>query len=71
MFTKPICLCRTEFSGLQQAEIEACSLSYALQTHSVLEKVMHLIPQNAVLAGDDIVPGILETKSGGMTNHMC
>ena len=32
---------------------------------------MHLIPQNAVLAGDDIVPGILETKSGGMTNHMC
>ncbi|EDO41800.1 predicted protein [Nematostella vectensis] len=35
-------------------------MSYSLQTHNVLEKALHLIPENALLGGDDIVPGILE-----------
>lgn len=45
--------------------IEACSLSYVLQIHPPLEKVFHLIPENAIMSGDDFVPGILEPQPDG------
>ncbi|XP_068699711.1 nephrocystin-4-like [Montipora foliosa] len=45
--------------------VEACSVSYVLQIHPVLEKVFHLIPENAIMSGDDFVPGILEPQPDG------
>ena len=45
--------------------VEACSLTYVLQVHPPLEKVFHLIPENALLSGDDFVPGILEPQPDG------
>lgn len=45
--------------------IEGCSLSFVLQIHLPLERVFHLIPENAVLSGDDFVPGILEPQPDG------
>lgn len=45
--------------------VEACSLSYILQIHPPLERVFHLIPENAVMSGDDFVPGILEPQPDG------
>ncbi|XP_048580949.1 nephrocystin-4 isoform X2 [Nematostella vectensis] len=45
---------------IDSQRIEGCFMSYSLQTHNVLEKALHLIPENALLGGDDIVPGILE-----------
>ena len=45
--------------------IEACTLSFVLQIHSPLEKVFHLIPENAIMSGDDFVPGILEPQPDG------
>ncbi|KAJ7394786.1 Nephrocystin-4 [Desmophyllum pertusum] len=45
--------------------IEECSLSFVLQIHPPLEKVFHLIPENAVMSGDDFVPGVLEPQADG------
>ena len=45
--------------------IEACTLSFVLQIHPPLEKVFHLIPENAIMSGDDFVPGILEPQPDG------
>lgn len=45
--------------------VEACNLSCVLQVHPVLEKVFHLIPENAIMGGDDFVPGILEPQPDG------
>lgn len=44
---------------------EGCSLSFVLQIHPPLERVFHLIPENAVMSGDDFVPGILEPQPDG------
>lgn len=46
--------------------VKACSLSFVLQIHPPLERVFHLIPENAVLSGDDFVPGILEPQPDGL-----
>lgn len=45
--------------------VEACNLSCVLQVHPVLEKVFHLFPENAIMGGDDFVPGILEPQPDG------
>ncbi|KAK2557771.1 Nephrocystin-4 [Acropora cervicornis] len=47
--------------------VEACNLSCVLQVHPVLEKVFHLFPENAIMGGDDFVPGILEPQPDGST----
>lgn len=48
----------SEFIGLQK--IQGCNLSYTLQSHFALEDVLHLIPENVLISGDDRVPGISE-----------
>ena len=47
-----------EFAGLQY--INDCGLTYTLQSHFALENVLHLIPENVLISGDDQVPGISE-----------
>ena len=47
-----------EFAGLQL--VNECGLTYTLQSHFALEEVMHLIPQNVLISGDDRIPGISE-----------
>eukprot|EP00795_Rhopilema_esculentum_P007191 gene7191-12860_t len=55
-----------EFMGLQP--IEDCGINYSLQSHFALEEVLHLMPENVVLSGDDRIPGVseigAETESG-------
>ena len=38
---------------------------YQLSNHSSLEKVVHLFPENALIGGDDIVPGVREGPPDG------
>ena len=44
--------------GLQP--IEDCGINYSLQSHFALEEVLHLMPENVVLSGDDRIPGVSE-----------
>lgn len=37
---------------------------YTLQTHAALESVLQYIPENSVVSGDDIVPGVDEVVDG-------
>ena len=52
-----------DFSGLQN--IPGFQLTYQLTRHSALEKVVHLFPENALIGGDDIVPGVREGPPDG------
>ena len=45
-------------------------MSFNLQIHPPLERVFHLIPENAVMSGDDIVPGVLEPQPDGNSSFM-
>ena len=40
--------------------IGKCALTYTLQTHESLNKVKKYVPDNVVLSGDDIIPGVDE-----------
>ena len=57
-----ICLIKvsfiSEFSGLQA--IDSCGLTYTLQSHFALEDVIHLLPENVLISGDDRIPGVSE-----------
>ena len=37
---------------------------YTLQSHVALESVIQYIPENSVVSGDDIVPGVDEVGEG-------
>ena len=43
-----------------------CAMSYTLQTHDALEKVIQFVPENVVVNGDDVIPGIVEDASEGL-----
>jgi len=60
-----LCISETIEDSPSLLPIEGCSLSFVLQIHLPLERVFHLIPENAVLSGDDFVPGILEPQPDG------
>ncbi|XP_046850073.1 nephrocystin-4-like isoform X2 [Xenia sp. Carnegie-2017] len=47
-----------EFPGL--LAIPGCQLVYQLSRHSSLGNALHLFPENVLIGGDDIVPGIRE-----------
>ncbi|XP_028394320.1 nephrocystin-4-like [Dendronephthya gigantea] len=47
-----------DFPGLQPTP--GFQLLYQLSRHSSLEKIVHLFPENALIGGDDIVPGVRE-----------
>ena len=57
----------SEFTGLQY--INDCGLTYTLQSHFALENVLHLIPENVLISGDDQIPGVSEvgTDTGMQT----
>eukprot|EP00112_Aurelia_sp_Birch-Aquarium-sp1_P012360 Seg26.6 transcript_id=Seg26.6/GoldUCD/mRNA.D3Y31 product=Nephrocystin-4 protein_id=Seg26.6/GoldUCD/D3Y31 len=54
-----------EYAGLQP--IADCGITYSLQSHFALEEVLHLIPENVLISGDDRIPGVSEVgaDSGG------
>ncbi len=54
MFILPL----LEFHAL--VPIPDCSIIYTLQSHTALEDVVHLIPENVFISGDDRIPGVSE-----------
>jgi hypothetical protein len=52
-----------DFPGL--GPIPGFQLLYQLSRHSSLEKVVHLFPENSLIGGDDIVPGVQEGPPDG------
>lgn len=53
----------SEFPGL--LAIPGCQLVYQLSRHSSLGNALHLFPENVLIGGDDIVPGIREGPPDG------
>ena len=49
----------------QLSKVGRCSLTYTLQTHEELIKVKHYVPENTVVSGDDIIPGVDENAEEG------
>ncbi|PFX29931.1 Nephrocystin-4 [Stylophora pistillata] len=60
-----LCISETIEEAPSLLPIEACTLSFVLQIHPPMEKVFHLIPENALMSGDDFVPGILQPRPEG------
>ena len=56
-----------EYSGLQP--IADCGISYSLQSHFALEDVLHLIPENVLISGDDRIPGVSEVGADSGLSH--
>ena len=56
-----------DFPGLRP--IPGFQLVYQLSRHSSLEKVVHLFPENVLIGGDDIVPGVREGPPDGELNE--
>ena len=52
-----------DFPGLQP--FPGFQLLYNLSSHSSLERVVHLFPENVLIGGDDIVPGVREGPPDG------
>ncbi|XP_077998235.1 nephrocystin-4-like [Glandiceps talaboti] len=44
--------------------IAECTLCYTIRTHKLLRKVMHLLPENIIVSGSEVVPGIVEQEGG-------
>ncbi|XP_033104596.1 nephrocystin-4-like isoform X2 [Anneissia japonica] len=47
--------------------ISDCHLTYTIKSHRYMEKIMHLLPENVIVGGSDIVPGvaIADPETGG------
>ncbi|XP_071840726.1 nephrocystin-4-like isoform X2 [Apostichopus japonicus] len=41
-----------------------CQLCYSIKTHRLMEKISHLIPENAFFSGSDVVPGVAVADDG-------
>ena len=48
------------------SKLPNCTLLYTLQTHDTLENVIQYVPENVVINGDDIIPGVSEDASEGL-----
>jgi len=56
---------------IDNQRIDGCFVSFSLQKHPLLDKVFHLMPENVLIGGDDIVPGISETNADGKVDTIC
>ncbi|XP_038060969.1 nephrocystin-4-like [Patiria miniata] len=47
--------------------ISDCQLCYTIRTHRYMDKIMHLVPENVLLSGNDKIPGVtvVDPKDGG------
>lgn len=52
---------------IDNQRVDGCFVGYSLQSHPLLDKVLHLMPENVLIGGDDIVPGISESNVNGKT----
>jgi hypothetical protein len=58
------------YSGNQRLlKISGSCLQCAIQTHRLLLKVAHLIPENFLIGQQDLVPGITVTKGKDSGGH--
>lgn len=50
--------------------IDGCSVTLSLRTHSPMQKVLHLLPENVMFCGDDLIPGlhIIQSKTNESKN---
>ena len=47
--------------------INGCQLVYTIRTHHYLQRVVHLIPENALIGANDTLPGVAEAFRSGKT----
>uniref|UniRef100_A0A8C6UFG7 Nephrocystin 4 n=1 Tax=Neogobius melanostomus TaxID=47308 RepID=A0A8C6UFG7_9GOBI len=45
--------------------VEGAHLDCALKSHSPLASALHLFPENVLLSGDESIPGLLDSPTGG------
>ncbi|XP_066296453.1 nephrocystin-4-like isoform X4 [Branchiostoma lanceolatum] len=48
--------------------VRGCQIVFSLCTHQALEKILHLVPENVLVGGGDVIPGIQEQRSKGKEN---
>ncbi|XP_078696197.1 nephrocystin-4-like isoform X1 [Branchiostoma floridae x Branchiostoma belcheri] len=48
--------------------VKGCQIAFSLSTHQAMEKILHLVPENVLVGGNDVIPGIQEQRSKGKEN---
>ncbi|XP_033642216.1 nephrocystin-4-like isoform X2 [Asterias rubens] len=47
--------------------ISECQFCYTIRTHRYMDKIMHLLPENVLVGGNELIPGVtvVDPKDGG------
>ena len=62
------------YSGSSEiCAISDCQFSYTVRTHRYMEKIMHLVPENYLVDGKHVVPGVavVDPKDGKQSSKWC